>query len=68
MNILKQFMAFRKAMKKVKAIKKIIKSNAALENETKLLVSNIRVNIELLINKFPELKDVYLDIVEELND
>lgn len=67
MNIIKQFLNFKKALKKVKAVKKIIKSNQNLENETKLLINNIKVNVELLVNKFPELKDVYLDCLEELN-
>jgi len=68
MNIFKQFMNYRKALKKAKEIKKIIKSNSALENETKLIVNNLKVNVELLVNKFPELKEVYFDCLEVLNN
>jgi hypothetical protein len=66
MKLLKQFLDFRKALKKIKAIKKIIKANADTENETKLLINNIKVNVELLINKFPELKEIYLECLDEL--
>jgi hypothetical protein len=68
MKIFKQFMTFRKALKKAKAIKKILKSNKELENETKLLIDNIKLNVELLAAKFPELKEVYLDCLEELKN
>lgn len=62
MNIFKYF----KYAKKIKKIKKILKNNTELENETKLLINNIKVNVELLANKVPEIKEVYLDIIEEI--
>lgn len=64
MNVFKYF----KYVKKLKKIKKIIKNNLELENETKLLINNIKVNIELLANKIPEIKEVYLDILEEIQN
>lgn len=64
MNIFKYF----KHVKKIKKIKKILKNNTELENETKLLINNIKVNVELLSNKIPEIKQVYLDILEELKN
>ena len=64
MNIFKYF----KYVKKIKKIKKILKNNTELENETKLLINNIKVNVELLSNKIPEIKEVYLDILEELKN
>ncbi len=64
LNIFKYF----KYAKKIKKIKKIIKANTELENETKLLINNIKVNLELLANKVPEIKEVYLDIIEELKN
>lgn len=66
MNIFKQFLNYRKGLKKVKEIKKIIDSNTELGNETRLLVNNIKVNIEHLVTKFPELGNVYADCLEVL--
>lgn len=63
MNIFKYF----KHVSKIKKVKKIIKNNADLENETKLLINNIKLNVELLIRKIPQLKEIYLDILEEIN-
>ena len=68
MNILRQFILFKKILKKIKAIKKVLKSNKELEQETKMLIDNIKLNIELLISKFPELRFIYLEIMEILND
>ena len=64
MNIFKYF----KHVQKIKKIKKIIKANTVLENDTKLIINNIKVNLELLAGKIPELKEVYLDIVEEIKN
>ena len=64
MNIIKVI----KLSKKLKKIKKILKNNANLENETKLLINNIKINVEQLAGKIPEAKEVYLEILEELKN
>lgn len=66
MNIFKNFKKIKlvnKGLKIAKEIKEYLNSTH-IDKEMKEIITSLQKDIEKLIKKFPELKDVYLDILE----
>jgi hypothetical protein len=67
MKIIRQFLLFKKVVNKYNAVRRIINMNKKLGEEANLYIDNIKTNAELLVSKFPELKEVYLELLDEIN-
>ena len=63
MNIFKKLKIVNKVLKTVKEIKQYLNSTN-IDKEMKEIITSLQKDIEKLIKKFPELKDIYLDILE----
>lgn len=65
MNIFKKIKIFNKITKAIKEIKAYL-DTTHIDYELKEIINSIKENIEKLIKKFPELKELYLEILEIL--